>query len=185
MLPATFRAGGPAADRATLRVMSSFEQRPGEIALPFDPAETADDAAVVFIGRIRSPWPSRADCPKNIARARERGQTATLEIDAAWRDGLAGLEEVDHVIVLYWMHDARRDLIVQKPRHRPEATGVFALRSPVRPNPIALAAVRVIAIDQAAGRITIDAIDCIDGTPLVDIKPWIATVDSGPGDTVD
>jgi len=50
--------------------MSDYDQRPGETALPFDPAETADDARVVFIGKINSPWKTRQDCPKNIAQAR-------------------------------------------------------------------------------------------------------------------
>ena len=157
--------------------MTNSEKRSGEIALPFDPAQTAADGAVVFIGRIRSPWKTRAECPKNLRQARERGQTASVQIDEAWRAGLLGLQEHSHAILLYWMHDARRDLIVQKPRRRPEATGVFALRSPVRPNPIALAGVRILDIDPKAGRITIDAIDCLDGTPLLDIKPWLESVD--------
>ena len=158
---------------------SEFDARPGEIALPFDPATEADDARVVFIGRIASPWRTRADCPKNLARARERGQSATLEIDAPYRPGLAGLVPGSRAIVLYWMHYARRDLIVQKPRHKETAAGVFSLRSPVRPNPIAVATVNILAIDEAAGRVTIDAIDCLDGTPLVDLKPWLETVDVG------
>ncbi len=159
--------------------MSDYDQRPGEIALPFDPAETADDARVVFIGHVRSPWKTRPECPRNLARARERRQPATLVINPEYRAGLAGLAAGMRIIALYWMHAGRRDLIVQKPKHRDEATGVFALRSPVRPNPIALAAVNILAIDHDAGEITIDAIDCLDGTPLVDIKPWLETVDIG------
>lgn len=159
--------------------MSDFDQRPGEIALPFDPAETANDARIGFIGRIRSPWATRSDCPKNLARARERGQPASLEIDEPFRPGLLGLEVGKRIILLYWMHEARRDLIVQKPKHRPAATGVFALRSPVRPNPVSLGTVHITGIDLDAGRVDIDAIDCLDGTPLVDIKPWLETVDIG------
>ena len=158
--------------------MDDHGQRPGEIALDFDPAETADDGSVIFIGRIESPWKTRDDCPKNVARARERGQPAAIVIDEPWRAGLAGLNAGDRIIAMYWMHQARRDLILQAPRHRDEPVGVFALRSPVRPNPIALAAVNILEIDQATGRITIDAIDCVDGTPLIDIKPWIAGIDA-------
>jgi tRNA-Thr(GGU) m(6)t(6)A37 methyltransferase TsaA len=157
--------------------MTDNEKRPGEIALSFDPATTADDGSVVFIGKIRSPWKTRAECPKNMVQARERGRTATIEIDDAWRAGLKGLQKFSHAIVLYWMQEARRDLIVQKPRHKPEPTGVFALHSPVRPNPIALATVRILDVDQTAGRITIEAIDCLDCTPLLDIRPWFETVD--------
>lgn len=158
--------------------MDDKGQRPGEIALDFDPAETADDGSVIFIGRIESPWKTRDDCPKNLSRAREHGQPAAIVIDEALRPGLAGLKPGDRIIAMYWMHQARRDLILQAPRHRDEPVGVFALRSPVRPNPIALATVKIIEMDQAAGRITIDAIDCVNGTPLIDIKPWIAGIDA-------
>ena len=158
--------------------MAGFEKRPGEIALDFDPAETAADGRVMFIGAISSPWKSRVECPKNIRQARERGQFAVVTIDDPWRPGLKGLEEGAQIILLYWMHEARRDLIVQTPRHRSEPVGVFSLRSPVRPNPIAMATVSVLELNIENGSIKIDAIDCIDGTPLLDIKPWIGTVDA-------
>ena len=153
------------------------EQRQGEVKLAFDPSKAPADAALVFIGRIRSAWNCREECPKNIARARASGITATLELDEPWRPGLEGLDKSKNIIVLYWMHQSRRDLIIQRPRHRTEATGVFALRSPVRPNPIALATVQVLAVDIPSGTVEIDAIDCLDGTPLLDIKPWLETVD--------
>lgn len=160
--------------------MSDYDARPGELRLPFDPAETANDATLVFIGQIRSPWKTRSECPRNIRQARERGGEAMLEIDTAWRAGLAGLSSYTHAIVLYWMYQSRRDLIVQAPKHRDGTAGVFSLRSPARPNPIALAVVKILSIDEAAGRIAIDAIDCLDGTPIVDIKPWLETVDLPP-----
>lgn len=160
--------------------MAQQSARPGEIALPFDPAVLDGDARVVFIGRIRSAWASRGDAPKNPREARERGRTARIELDEPYRPGLDGLDRFSHAIVLYWMHDARRDLIVQSPRHSPKPRGVFGLRSPVRPNPIALAVVRLLAIDPGAGTIEIDAIDCLDGTPLLDIKPYLPSVDAVP-----
>jgi tRNA (Thr-GGU) A37 N-methylase len=76
------------------------------------------------------------------------------------------------------MDKARRDLVLQAPRHSKGPRGTFSLRSPVRPNPIALAVVSITSLDMDAGRIGIDAIDCFDDTPLVDIKPWIARVDA-------
>jgi len=157
--------------------MTDIEKRPGEIHLPFDPAKTANDGSVIFIGKIRSPWKTRSECPKNMTRAREHKPTVIIEIDDAFCPGLSGLENYSHVIVAYWMHEARRDIIVQTPRHVNEPRGVFSMRSPVRPNPIALATVQILDIDQAAGHITIDAIDCLDGTPLLDIKPWHETID--------
>jgi tRNA-Thr(GGU) m(6)t(6)A37 methyltransferase TsaA len=154
-----------------------YSARPHEIVLPFDPAETADDARLVFIGHIESPWKTRPDCPRNLRIARERGKPARVHVDTPWRQGLSGLEDYAHIILMYWMHEARRDIILQQPRHSLEPSGTFSLRSPVRPNPIALATVKLLGFDQATGILDIDAIDCLDGTPLVDIKPWIATVD--------
>src|SRR5688572_17072966 len=163
--------------------MNVSDIRPGEVALTSDPAQAAGDAHVVFIGRIRTPWNSRADAPKNPNEARQRGGTAHVELDVAFRPGLQGLEHFSHAIVLYWMHEARRDLLVQVPRQGGKTHGTFALRSPVRPNPIALSVVRLLNVDADAGRVDIDAIDCLDGTPLLDIKPYRPGVDAMPDAT--
>lgn len=157
--------------------MDETGQRRGELTLDFDPADTAADASLVFIGRASTPWDVRDACPKNIRQARERGHAATLLIDEPWRPGLHRLAAGQTIIVLMWMDQARRDLIVQAPRHRDEPAGVFSLRSPVRPNPIGMSVVTIIEIDRENGRIVVDALDCLDGTPLLDLKPWIESVD--------
>lgn len=157
--------------------MTSDQPRPGEIRAEIDPATTPADAGVIFIGRIQTQWKSRPECPRNIAEARERGIPAKLQLAPTWRRGLTGLSQGDHIIVLYWMSEAPRGLVIQKPHRRPQPTGVFSLRSPARPNPIALATVKILSLDQAAGRIEIDAIDCLDGTPLLDLKPWRPQMD--------
>ncbi len=72
-------------------------------------------------------------------------------------------------------------MLLQAPKHVDAPRGTFALRSPVRPNPIALATVLITGLDAAQGVIDIDAIDAFDGTPVLDIKPWIETVDVAPG----
>ncbi len=155
--------------------------REGEVPLAFDPASLAADAGLVFIGRINSPWKTRADCPRNTREARERGaQPATVAIDAPYRAGLSGLAGGSHVFLLTWLHGAQRNLIIQKPRHASVAKGVFALRSPVRPNPIGLHAVRLLALDAEAGFLTVDAIDVLDGTPVIDVKPYFPSVDAFP-----
>jgi tRNA-Thr(GGU) m(6)t(6)A37 methyltransferase TsaA len=157
------------------------DERRGEIALSFDPATLSAEAGLVFIGRVRSPWKTRAECPKNVREARERGpHQATVEIDAPYRPGLAGLSGVPQIFLLTWLHGAQRNLIVQKPRHAVQPKGVFALRSPVRPNPVGLHAVRLLALDEAAGLLTIDAVDVLDGTPLIDVKPYFPSVDVFP-----
>ncbi len=152
-------------------------QRPGEVALGFDPA-TRVEAGLTYIGRIRSSW-SKGDCPKNIRQARETGQAGRIELDSAYTPALTGLEVGQAVQLLYWVDRGDRDLIVQSPAHADGPSGTFALRSPVRPNPIALATVVITGIEGAV--VEIDAIDCFDGTPLLDIKPWLATVDAPPG----
>ena len=160
--------------------MDDSAMRPGERRLGSDPGALPADAGVVFIGRLRTPW-RRGDCPRNLGRARERGGRFAAEIDAPYRPGLEGLAAGDAVILLYWMADARRDLIRQAPHHAPGPKGTFALRSPVRPNPIALAVTRLTALDIEAGRLEVEALDAFDGTPLLDVKPYRARIDVPPG----
>jgi tRNA-Thr(GGU) m(6)t(6)A37 methyltransferase TsaA len=160
--------------------MCDFERREGEIPLEFDPAGMPGDAHLVFIGQIISPWKSRDECPKNMAEARERGRPAEIVVEPPYRAGLAGLERVSHIVILSWLGRAPRNLIVQKPRHASQAKGVFALRSPARPNPIGLHVAQLTALDIDAGRLTLDAIDVLDGTAVIDIKPYYASTDAFP-----
>ena len=80
------------------------------------------------------------------------------------------------------MDKARRDLVVQVPGHYETGRGTFALRSPVRPNPIAMSVVQLVKIDGT--RLSVLGLDCLDGTPLLDLKPYFASVDSEPGANV-
>jgi tRNA (adenine37-N6)-methyltransferase len=127
----------------------------------------ARDAALIFIGRIETPWATRAECPRRGDP--EGGPDCTVLLDARWRPALKGIVVGDRLQLLYWMDRARRDLVVQAPSHRDETLGTFALRSPNRPNPIASSSVLLIAIDGT--RLTVRGLDCVTGTPLLDIKP--------------
>ena len=149
-----------------------FGLREGEVAVELPPP---GDAALRFVGRIRTPWTRREDCPKNSAESRE---PCTIELFPPFDLALAGVETCSHVWLLYWMDRSPRNLLVQKPRRYSQGRGVFALRSPARPNPIALSAARLLAVDGATLRVT--GVDCIDGTPLLDIKPYFASTDSIP-----
>jgi tRNA-Thr(GGU) m(6)t(6)A37 methyltransferase TsaA len=146
--------------------------RPGElqVALPSD-----FDAGLYFLGRIHTPWRAIADCPKNSG---ETDAVCTIVLDQAYAPGLKDVETCTHLIVLYWMSEAPRDLIVQQPRIYPEPHGVFALRSPMRPNPIALSVVELLGVDGAT--LQVRGLDCLDGTPLLDIKPYFASTDAKP-----
>jgi tRNA-Thr(GGU) m(6)t(6)A37 methyltransferase TsaA len=142
------------------------EIRGGEIAVALPEAY---DASLYFIGRIHTPWKRRDDCPKN---GLQTDSVCTIEVDPRWQQALLGIETCSHLVVLYWMDRARRDLVVQLPRHSQKKRGTFALRSPARPNPIALSVVRFIGLEGT--RISVVGLDCLDNTPLVDIKPYLA-----------
>jgi len=149
--------------------------RPGEVAIALPPAF---DARVYFIGRIRTPFKRREDCPRSTAASDAIGR---VELDPRFVAGLKDLELYSHAFLLYWMDEARRDLIQQVPAHLGHPRGTFALRSPVRPNPVALAAVEILGFEEAG--MVVRNVDCVDGTPLVDIKPYFASTDSFPGAT--
>lgn len=147
--------------------------RPGEISIAM-PDDT--DAALYFIGRIRTPWIETSDCPRNSGARRDA--VATIELSERYVQGLKDISLLSHLIVLYWLDRSRRDLIQQMPSHVLEARGVFALRSPVRPNPIGLSVVELVGVDGT--NLKVRNIDCVDGTPLIDIKPYFASIDSFP-----
>lgn len=160
--------------------MTGRKPRPNEIAADIDPAQMEPSAGLVYIGRVHSPWTDRAECPRNMVQARERQKTAEVLVDAAWRPALRGLSRFSHAILLVWLDRSERNLIIQNPAHADNPTGTFSLRSPVRPNPIGLEFVQLLEIDEQNGIIKVDAVDCLDNTPLIDIKPYFASTDSIP-----
>lgn len=120
------------------------------------------------VGNIRSTLKKRSEAPK---QGSEGAPDAWLEVDASLVDALDGLEVGDEILVITWFHEAQRDVLRVRPRSDPRnrLTGVFATRSPDRPNPVGLHPVVVRAID--GNRLRIGPIEAIDGTPVVDIKP--------------
>jgi len=136
--------------------------RPGEViaALP-----ERTDARLVYIGRIRTPFRSRKECPR---RGEPDGPLCTIEIDEPWRPALKGITPGTRLQVLYWMHLARRDLVQQNVEHKGALHGTFSLRSPVRPNPIASSVADVVSVAETS--VTVRGLDCVDGTPLLDLK---------------
>ena len=133
------------------------------------------DAGLYFIGRVRTPWRERQSCPKNSA---ESDAVCTIELDPRYAPGLAEVASCSHLVALYWMDKAPRNLVVQRPRHADAVRGVFALRSPARPNPIALAVVELLGIEGTTLRVR--GLDCLDNTPLLDLKPYFASTDAKP-----
>ena len=150
--------------------------RDGEIAIGLP---ENFDAGLYFIGRIHTPWQSRSECPKN---GRKSEAPCTLELDARYAAGLKDVETSSHLLLLYWMDQARRDLVLQSPRHYAAQRGTFALRSPVRPNPIAASVVKLMKVEGTM--LTVIGLDCLNGTPLLDIKPYFASTDAVADATV-
>jgi tRNA-Thr(GGU) m(6)t(6)A37 methyltransferase TsaA len=140
------------------------EIRPGEVTVE---APENFDGGVYFIGTIRTPWTTRKECPKRGDA--ENGPVCRLEIEELWRPALDGIARHENLQILYWMDRARRDLVRQSPRSDGNTQGTFSLRSPVRPNPIASSVVRLIGVEN--GTVLVRGLDCLDGTPLIDIKP--------------
>jgi tRNA-Thr(GGU) m(6)t(6)A37 methyltransferase TsaA len=123
------------------------------------------------IGVLRSPLTRRKDAPR---QGSEGAPDAWLEVAEEFAAGLAGLAAGDDLIVITWLHQAQRDTLQTHPRNDQTAplTGIFATRSPDRPNPLGLHRVTVREI--AGTRLKVGPIEAIDGTPIVDIKPALA-----------
>jgi tRNA-Thr(GGU) m(6)t(6)A37 methyltransferase TsaA len=120
------------------------------------------------IGVVRSELTQLEDAPM---QGDEGAPEAWLEIDPSVTPGIAGLKPGDELIVLSWLHLAQRDVLQVHPRgdiNRP-LTGVFATRSPDRPNPVGLHRVTVLEI--MSDKLRVAPLEAIDGTPIVDIKP--------------
>ncbi|WP_299808833.1 tRNA (N6-threonylcarbamoyladenosine(37)-N6)-methyltransferase TrmO [uncultured Roseibium sp.] len=137
--------------------------RPHEISVSTpDP----DDARLQFIGRIHTPWTDRKACPH---QGKIDGPECRIEIFEPWDQALKGIEKFERVEVLYWLDKSRRDLVIQNPGHSEGTSGTFALRSPVRPNPIGTVIARLVSVEGA--NLIVRGLDCLDGTPLIDLKP--------------
>jgi tRNA-Thr(GGU) m(6)t(6)A37 methyltransferase TsaA len=139
------------------------EIRPAEVTVEPPPAT---DAGLVFIGRIRTPWTSRMVTPR---QGRQDGPLCRIEVFAPWVPALNGLDGFERIEVIYWLHLSRRDLVLQSPANDGTARGTFSLRSPARPNPIGTSIARLIGIEGAT--VLVRGLDCLDDTPLLDIKP--------------
>ncbi len=138
--------------------------------------------AIHPIGTLHTPWRSIAECPRN-GRQPHPAPACTARVDAAFRTGLQSLEGFSHLILLYWLGEASQPRLTFRPPFDPQPRGVFASRAPWRPNPIGLS---VVAFDgfNDPDTLAVRYLDCIDGTPLLDIKPYLPTTDSEPAATM-
>lgn len=134
------------------------------------------------IGTLHTPWVRLEDCPRN-GRQPDPAPPCSAVVLPEYVDGLRGLEGFSHLIVIYWLDAARQPRLVFTPPFDAQPRGVFASRAPWRPNPIG---VSVAAFDgfAAPDRLNLRFLDCVDGTRLLDIKPYLPTTDSEPDATM-
>ena len=127
--------------------------------------------AVRAIGQVHSPLKRPADGPK---QGYEGAPNARVQIEPSFRRGLDGIAAGQYLLILTWLHQADRDVLVVHPRDDPSnpLTGVFATRSADRPNPIGVHRVKVLEIE-SDGSLLVQGLEAIDGTPVIDIKPEI------------
>lgn len=129
------------------------------------------------IGSIRTPFRTLEDCPRRIGYDAE---PCRIDLLPKFAGALLDIEAASHLWLLYWLDRADRSLLKVTTPHDGVVRGVFANRSPARPNPIAMRAVRLFDVIGADERPTliIGGMDCLDETPLLDIKPYVPSADS-------
>jgi tRNA-Thr(GGU) m(6)t(6)A37 methyltransferase TsaA len=132
---------------------------------------TLDRFEITSIGCVRSPLKDRFAAPR---QGSEGAPNATLDILPAFVRGLDGIEVGRDIWILTWLHESQRSVLQVHPRGNLQnpLTGVFATRSPDRPNPIGLHRAKVVSMD-ASRLLEVEGLEAIDGTPIIDIKPVI------------
>ncbi|MHC1580284.1 MAG: tRNA (N6-threonylcarbamoyladenosine(37)-N6)-methyltransferase TrmO [Methanopyraceae archaeon] len=116
--------------------------------------------------------------------SRVGGDRAVLMIYEKYRECLEGLEDFSHVWVIWWGHESDRSVTRVRPLHgeAPVIVGVFASRSPDRPNPVLLTLCRLVDLDAERGRVEVEGIDAREGSPVIDLKPYIPDCDGPEGE---
>ncbi|MEW6572345.1 MAG: tRNA (N6-threonylcarbamoyladenosine(37)-N6)-methyltransferase TrmO [Bacillota bacterium] len=132
------------------------------------------------VGVIHSPFKTTREAPR---QGRPAGAESEIEIFPEFAPALKDIEKATHLIVLYWCHLASRDVLQRTTPHGPEIRGVFACRAPFRPNPIAFCVVELLRVD--GERLRVRGLDAVNGSPLLDLKPYFPELDSIPEARVD
>ena len=130
------------------------------------------------IGVISTPFATLADCPRN-PRQIDPAPLCIARVFPEFVAGLGSLDGFSHLILLYWLHQSDGPLLQIKPPFDGNLRGIFATRAPRRPNPIGLAVVAFDGFDGDDG-LRVRYLDCLDQTPLLDIKPYLPSIDAEP-----
>jgi formylmethanofuran dehydrogenase subunit E len=131
--------------------------------------------SLIPIGVLHTPFKRSEECPFQGARAEATGE---IVLDKHFQPALKDLDGVTHLFVFTFMHQADRKRLQTVTPYGPEIHGTFATRSPHRPNPIGLNVVRLLKIK--GRRLFVRGVDCMDGTPVIDIKPYHPGIDAFP-----
>ena len=126
------------------------------------------------IGIIHTPYKEPKGIP--IQGKFEKGITGRLELFPEYQDGLKDVEGFSHIILIYYFDRSKKEELVGKPFLEDETHGIFAIRSPHRPNHIGLSIVKIERVEKNV--ITFSEVDILDGTPLLDVKPYVSHFDS-------
>ncbi len=130
------------------------------------------------IGIIHSPFTEPAGMP--IQPAGARGVAGQIHLDPAYAGGLADLDGFSHLILLYHFHRVEGFSLTVTPFLDDQSHGLFATRAPRRPNPIGLSVVRLVRVEGTV--LHIEDVDVVDGTPLLDVKPYVPAFDAPPAE---
>ena len=124
------------------------------------------------IGIIHTPYKTPSECPHQTARSND---VCEVELFDAFEDGLRDINGFSHLIILYWLHRADGYQLMVKTPWDTEPHGLFTTRSPRRPNPIGVSVVKL--LEREGNILKVEGVDAVDGTPLVDIKPYVPQFD--------
>ncbi|AIY90220.1 tRNA (N6-threonylcarbamoyladenosine(37)-N6)-methyltransferase TrmO [Geoglobus acetivorans] len=127
---------------------------------------------LIPIGEVTEGYPDRKSAPRQGVFG---DRISRIKIYDEFADGLEGLERFDRIIVLYWFHLSKRDVLKVEPSWADGVRGVFSIRSPERPNPIGFSVVELLEIENNV--LVVRYLDAVTGTPVIDIKPFFDEID--------
>jgi tRNA-Thr(GGU) m(6)t(6)A37 methyltransferase TsaA len=134
------------------------------------------------IGVLHTPWATVEACPRN-GRQPNPPPVCTVRVFPEYADGLRDVDGFSHLILVYWLDQAKAPKMLFTPPFDGTERGLFASRSPQRPNPIGMSVVALDGMDGPDG-LKVRYLDCVDGTRLLDIKPYLPSTDAEPDATM-
>lgn len=138
--------------------------------------QNQNSVELTIIGRISTPHKSIKNIP--VQPVGGTNYTGIVELRPEFSEGLRSLESFSHMILLFHLHEIKGHSLIVKPFMDDKEHGIFATRSPKRPSPIGLSTVKIIKVEGA--KVYFEGADMLDGTPLIDIKPFFNKVDNHP-----